>query len=130
MDLVAVRGLTVIMKVSSTFVVRHALTTNMASALTREVMIITVRDFIQQETRRVIEPFIGRKMTSNLAGEIGGALGSMLASAVDTQIIVDYKGVVAERDTVQPDYIKVTAFYIPIMGLNWVDVEYQVRVRF
>lgn len=130
MDMVATRGLTVIMKVSQSFIIRHALTTNMSSALTREVMIITVRDFIQQETRRVIDPFIGRKMTANLAGEIGATLGSMLASAVDSQIIVDYKGVTAIKDTVQPDYIKVTAFYIPIMGLNWVDVEYQIRVRF
>jgi hypothetical protein len=130
MDLVAVRGLTVIMKVSSTMVIRHAMTTNMTSALTREVMVITIRDFIQQETRRVVEPYIGRKMTSSLPGEVGAAVGSMLASAVDAQIIVDYKGVTAVRDSVQPDYIKVTAFYIPIMGLNWVDVEYQIRVRF
>jgi hypothetical protein len=130
MDLVATRGLTVIMKVSQTFVIRHGLTTKMDSALTREIMVITIRDFIQQETRRVLEPFIGRKMTANLAGEVAATLGSMLASAVDSQIIVDYKGVTAERDTVQPDYIKVTAFYIPIMGLNWVDVTYQIRVRF
>lgn len=130
MDLVATRGLTVIMKVSSTFVIRHAVTTNMTNVLTREVMIITIRDFIQQETRRVIDPHIGRKMTANLAGEIASSLGSMLASAVDSQIIVDYKGVTAERDSVQPDYIKVTAFYIPIFGLNWVDVEYQIRVKF
>jgi hypothetical protein len=54
----------------------------------------------------------------------------MLASAVDAQIIVDYKGVTAERDAVQPDFIKVTAFYIPIFGLNWVDVSYTIRVRF
>ncbi len=130
MDLVATRGLTVIMKVSQTFVIRHALTTKMDNALTREVMIITIRDFIQQETRRVLEPFIGRKMTANLPGEISATLGSMLASAVDSQIIVDYKGVIAERDTVQPDYIKVTAFYIPIFGLNWIDVTYEIRVRF
>lgn len=130
MDIVASKGLTIIMKVSSTFVIRHALTTNMASAMTREVMVITIRDFIQQETRRVVDPFIGRKMTTNLAGEISASVGSMLASAVDSQIIYDYKGVTAERDSVQPDYIKVSAFYIPIFGLNWVDVSYQIRVKF
>ncbi|MDD5649722.1 MAG: hypothetical protein PHF86_04780 [Candidatus Nanoarchaeia archaeon] len=130
MDLVATRGLTVIMKVSSSFIVRHGLTTNMTNTLTREIMVITIRDFINQETRRVLEPFIGRKMTSNLPGEISATLGSTLASAVDSQIITDYKGVVAERDSVQPDYIKVTGFYIPMLGLNWCDVEYQVRVRF
>lgn len=130
MDMVATRGLTIVQKIGSTFVVRHGLTTNMSSALTREIMIITIRDFIQQETRRSLDQYIGRKMTANLAGEVAATLGAMLASAVDSQIIVDYKGVTAERDTVQPDFIKVTAFYIPIFGLNWVEVSYTIRVRF
>lgn len=130
MDLVATRGLTVIMKTGGNFLIRHALTTKMDSALTREVMVITIMDFIQQESRRILDPFIGRKMTDNLPGEVAATLGSMLASAVDSQIIVDYKGVTAERDAVQPDYIKVSAFYIPMMGLNFVDVSYTIRVRF
>jgi len=130
MDLVATRGVTLIQKISSTFLVRHGLTTKMDSALTREIMVITIQDFIQQEARRVLEPFIGRKMTSNLPGEAGTTLGSMLTSAVEAQIITDFKGVIAERDTVQPDYIKVTAFYIPMFGLNWVDVTFTIRVRF
>jgi hypothetical protein len=130
MDLVATRGLTVIMKVSSTFIIRHGLTTNMSSAMTREIMVITISDFIQQETRRVLDPFIGRKMTANLPSEAASTLGSMLSSAVDNLIIVDYKGISAEKDSVQPDYIKVTGFYIPMFGLNWIDVSYTIRVRF
>jgi hypothetical protein len=130
MDLVATRGLTVIVKVGSTFMVRHGLTTKMDSALTREIMVITIKDFIQQESRRVLDPFIGRKMTANLPGEVAATLGAMLAAAVDSQIITTYKGVTAERDAVQPDYVKVTAFYVPIFGLNWVDVSYTIRVRF
>lgn len=130
MDLVATRGLTVIIKTGATFLIRHALTTKMDSALTREVMVITIMDFIQQESRRILDPFIGRKMTNNLPGEVAASLGSMLASAVDTQIIAGYKGVNAERDAVQPDYIKVTASYVPVMGLNYVDVSYTIRVRF
>ena len=130
MDMVATKGVTLIQKISSSFVIRHGLTTNMSSALTREVMIITIRDFIQQETRRVLKPYIGRKMTDNLVGEVSTTLGSMLKSAVNSQIIVDYKGVSAERDSVQPDYITVSAFYVPIFGLNWVSVEYVIRVKF
>jgi hypothetical protein len=130
MDMVAQNGVTIIQKISSSFVVRHGLTTNMENALTREIMIITIRDFIQQETRRVLDPYIGRKMTANLTGDISATLGSMLKSAVNSQIIVDYKGVSAIRDSVQPDYITVTAFYVPIFGLNWIDVSYQIRVRF
>jgi len=130
MDMVATRGLTVVQKIGSTFVIRHGLTTKMDSALTREIMVITIRDFIQQEARRILDPFIGRKMTANLPGECAATLGSMLNSAVNAQIIVDYKGVTAERDSVQPDFILITAFYIPILGCNWIDCQFGIRTKF
>jgi hypothetical protein len=130
MDMVATRGLTLIQNIRSSFVVRHALTTNMDSTLTREVMVITIIDFIQEQSRIVIDPFIGRKMTPNMPGQISATLGSMLASAKDSQIITDYKGIASVRDPRQPDLINVTAFFIPMFGLNWVSVSYQVQVSF
>jgi hypothetical protein len=130
MDMVASRGVTLIQKISSSFVIRHGLTTNMSSILTKEIMIITIKDFIQQQARQVLDSYIGRKMTGNLTNEISTSLGSMLRSATDAQIIKDYKGVTAEIDSVQPDYIKVSAFYVPIFGLNYIQVTFTVRTRF
>jgi hypothetical protein len=130
MDMVATRGITIIQKIASTFVIRHGMTTNMSSALTREIMIITIRDFIQQSTRNVLDQFIGQKMLSNLPGAIANAVSSMLKSAVAAQIIVDFKGVSAQVDNQQPDYITVSAAYIPIFGLNWISVQYTIRTKF
>jgi hypothetical protein len=130
MDMVASKGVTLLEKVGATFTIRHGLTTNMASSLTREQNIITIRDFIQQEARRVLNPYIGRKFTANVPNDMITTLSSMLRAAIDKQIIVNYKGVSAERDKVEPDYIKMTAYYIPIIGLNYVEVSFNVRIRF
>jgi hypothetical protein len=130
MDMVASSGLTVIQRISQTIFIRHGLTTKMDNALSREIMVITIKDFIQQEARRSLDRYIGSKMTGGLTNDIASTLGSMLASAVDAEIITDYKGVTAERDSNQPDFIKVSAFYIPIFGLNWIDVSFTIRVKF
>ena len=130
MDQVATKGICVIEKRGASFVIRHALTTRMESTFTREIMVTTIKDFIQQEARRVLDPYIGKKFTANLTTDVSTTLASMLRSAVDATIIVDFKGVVAERDAVQPDYIKCVAFYIPIVGLNWISVDFNIRARF
>ena len=130
MDMVAVSGVTIIQKIASTFVIRHGMTTDQSSVLTREIMVVTIADYIQQSTRNVCKQFIGQKMLPSLTGNISNSVGSMLKSAVTAQIIFDYKAVTAQVDPNQPDYIVVTASYIPIFGLNWVGVTYTIRTKF
>jgi hypothetical protein len=130
MDMVATRGVTIIQNISSVFVIRHGMTTNMSSALTREIMITTIKDFIQQETRRICDAFIGIKLTPNIPGSIANVIGAMLNSAVNSQIITAYKGVTAAIDKDQPDYVVVSAEYVPIFGLNWIGVTYSIRTKF
>jgi len=130
MDMVATRGVTIIQKIASTFVIRHGMTTNMSSVLTREIMITTIKDFVQQSTRNVLDGFIGQKMFPSLTGQIASTLTGMLRSAVTAQLIVDYKPAIAVVDANQPDYITVTASYVPIFGLNWVAVTYTIRTKF
>jgi len=128
-DMVANRGVTIIENVLGVMRVRHALTTRMESSLTREINITTIKDFIQQEGRRILDPYIGRKFLVNLTGQVATTLAAMLRSAVEVELIIDFKGVTAERDSVQPDFIKVQAFYQPVIGLNWIDVTFNLRTR-
>ena len=129
MDMVANYGVTVIEKINP-FIIRHGLTTDMSNSLTREQNIITIRDFIQQEARRVLDPYIGRKFTATLPNDVTTTLSAMLRAAVDATIIVDYQNVSAERDEVEPDFIRATAYYIPIIGVNYIEVVFNVRIRF
>jgi len=131
MDMVANKGVTVIQLIGSTTMqIRHGLTTNMASSLTREQNIITITDFIQQEARRVLDPYIGRKFVRTLTTDVSTTLGAMLRAAIEAEIIVDFKNVSAERDAVEPDFIRASAFYIPIVGVNYIEVTLNIRVRF
>lgn len=129
MDMVANYGVTIIER-KNPLVVRHALTTNMSSSLTREQNIITIRDFIQQEARRVLDPYIGRKFVRTITTDVATTLSAMLRAAIEAEIIVDFKNVSAERDSVEPDFIRAVAFYIPIFGVNYIEVQFNVRIRF
>ena len=118
MDMVANFGVTIIER-KNPFVVRHGLTTNMSSSLTREQNIITIRDYIQQQARAVLDKYIGRKFTAGITTDVATTLGGMLRAAVEAEIIVDYTGVSAERDETEPDFIRAVAYYIPIFGVNY-----------
>jgi len=129
MDMVATKGVTVIMG-GGPFVVRHCLTTRMESTLTRELNITTIRDYTQQESRRALDGYIGRKFVSNLTSEVETSLAAVLQAEKDAQIIDAYKGVSAERDSAQPDFIRCSAYYRPIVGLNWIEVVFNIRIKF
>ena len=128
MDMVASKGVTII--TGEGFKVRHCLTTRMESTLTREYNVTTIRDFIQQSARSGLDKYIGRKFVSNLPAEVATSLSSILQSAKDSQIIVDFKGVTAERDKTQPDFIRASAYYVPVVGLNWIEIIFSIRIRF
>ena len=129
MDQTASGGVTVIER-RNPFVIRHGLTTNMATTLTREINIITIRDFIQQEARRVLDPFIGKKFVAGLLNQVENTLSAMLRASVEAQIITDFKGVAAEKDESEPDFIRCVAYYIPVFAVNYIEVVFNVRTRF
>jgi sulfur carrier protein ThiS len=130
MDMIAAKGVTIIQPASSVLFIRHGLTTDMSSVLTREQNIITIRDFIQQAARNGLDMYIGKKFTASLPRDVASTLGAIMRAAVEATIIVDFKGVTAERDSTQPDFIRAVAFYIPIVGLNYIEVSFNIRVRF
>lgn len=128
MDMLATKGVTIVAG-RNPFYIRHCLTTNMDSILTRELNVVTVGDFIQQETRRVLDKFIGNKFTAAVVGDVTAVLKAMLQAAKDLNLIVDFSGITASRDPNQPDFIRASAFYVPIVGVNYIEVVYNIRVR-
>jgi hypothetical protein len=106
------------------------MTTNMSSTLTRELNITTIRDFIQQEARRVLDQFIGRKFVGTILNQVENTIAAMLRGAIEADIIVDMKRPTAERDAQQPDFIHVYAAYLPVVGINWIDVVFDLRLKF
>lgn len=120
---VAVAGTVVIQQVPGTLRVRDARTTDVTNVLTREPTVVLISDEIQKESRVVLDPFIGIKYLSGVAGQIEGRLANYLKFKKKAQIIRDYRDVKAlpGSDAVS---IVVAAKYAPVLPLLYIDLKY------
>lgn len=126
---VAQAGVTVLQEAGTELQIRHALTTDMSSVLTREYNVTTANDLVQQLTRRVLDPFIGTKFLRGEESTVESAVGSMLMSLVNANIISEYTGIKATSDAVDPTVLRVSYVYRPIFAVNWIEVTIQLRSR-
>jgi len=129
MDLVANSGVTIIEDTNPVLRVRHALTTNMTSALTREVSIITIKDFVQQAMRFALEQYIGEKYLLRLNNDIAITANSVMQQLVDREIIVAASGASVETDQGDPTMAVVEISYAPVFPLNYIKVTFNLRGR-
>jgi hypothetical protein len=124
MDMVAIKGVTII---TQNFTVRHSLSTNMSNIITSDPAVTTISDFIQQQTRQVLDPFIGRKIVDGFTNDVARTDTAMLRAAKQAQIISNYTPATAVRDPNNPKMINVSAYYVPVFGCDWILVEYGLR---
>lgn len=123
---VAAAGVTVIQSIPGTLRVRHGLTTDTTNVLTQEPTVRLIADQIQQESRAILDPFIGIKYLPGVAGQIEGRLANYLKYKKKAQIIVDYRDVKAlpGADAVS---IVVAARYAPVLPLLYIDLKYTLQ---
>lgn len=129
MDMVANSGVTVIEDTNPVLRIRHALTTNMTSALTRELSIITIRDYVQQAMRFALEQYIGQKYLARLNNDIAITANSVMMQLVQREIIVAATGASVETDLADPTMARVEISYAPVFPLNYIQVTFNLRGR-
>lgn len=121
---IAVAGTVVVQQIPGSILrVRDARTTDITNVLTREPTVVLISDEIQKESRVVLDPFIGIKYLSGVAGQIEGRLANFLKFKKKAQIIRDYRDVKAlpGSDAVS---IVVAAKYAPVLPLLYIDLKY------
>ena len=123
----ATAGITILTEQQASMQIRHAVTTDMSNALTREPTIVFIKDEVQRDTRAVLDPFIGQKFLQNKLTDIEITVSNMLKGKVQAEKIVEYKGVSATVDPSDPTQADVVAFYSPVFPLNWIQVNYTIR---
>lgn len=109
--------------------VRHGLTTDMTSIVTKTPTIRQIADFVQQQSRRTLDQFIGQKFLPGILSQIEGRLAKLLQTLVSRQIIALYTGVRAVVDPEDPTVANVEAFYQPIFPLLYIVLEYHLRAN-
>lgn len=134
MNLVAQSGVTVLVDVVPGKVkVRHGLTTDMKGAslnsieMAKTPTVIQIMDYIQQQTRATLDPFVGTKNLGQKLSQVEGRVSMMLKGAVASDIIVGYRNVRATVDPAQPTLISVTAAIAPVFPLDYIVVSFQLN---
>ena len=129
MNQTAATGLTVLEDLVPNLLVRHAMTTNPYSVLTREPSVIYIKDFVQQQMRIVLEPFIGAKFLPSIIQDVESIVDGLMNNMINQQIITKFSGTSAVQDDVDPTILKVETFYSPVFPLNWIVMTFNLRVK-
>lgn len=124
---VAVRGVTVVEEGEPFLRVRHGLTSDMSSVLTRTPTVRQIADDVQQNTRDVLDRFIGIKYLPTVLGQVEGRVSQMFRAYVRAQIVASYTGISATPDPDDPVSALVRGAYRPIFPLLYLLVEYALR---
>jgi len=125
----AVSGVTVIEQVDTVMRVRHGLTTNMSSVITRTPSVILTIQLVQQTVRKVLDPMIGQKFTPQLLKSSETALLGMFQNLIQQQIVAKVAGIKASVDEDDPTIMRTECIYVPVFPLEYVVHTSQIRIR-
>lgn len=128
-NLVAVSGVTVIEQLDNVMRVRHGLTTNMSSVITRTPSVILTIQLVQQTVRKVLDPLIGQKFTPQLLKSAETALLGMFQNLIQQQIVAKVAGIKASVDEEDPTIMRTECIYVPVFPLEYIVHTSQIRIR-
>jgi hypothetical protein len=120
-------GVLVIEDRDPVMIVRHAVSTDPTNVLTREVYVTTTADEVQKNMRANLRQYIGRKDSRKLLPDIVDTVASTMGALMEAEIISAYTGIEAVLDDNDPTIVRVTAYYRPIFGVNWIVVTFNLR---
>lgn len=125
----AMAGITVLEDLDPIIRIRHGLTTNMASVLTRLPTVTQISDYVQQQSRIVLDSFIGTKFLSSRTNEVVVSLNSLFRAMVQAEIVAAYMGIHAEVDESDITTLLAEVYYSPIVPLLYIRVTFNLRAR-
>lgn len=129
MNQTAVAGVTILEDLTPNLLIRQAMTTNPYSVLTREPSVIFIKDYVQQQVRTVLAPFIGVKLLPSVIQDIETTLNNLLNQIVNLEIITAFTGTSVTQDENDPTILNVETFYSPVLPLNWISVTMNLRMK-
>jgi hypothetical protein len=126
---VAVAGVSIIEQSDNGMRIRHGLTTNPATVITRTPSVTLTIHHVQQTMRRVLDPFIGQKFTGALLKSAETAMTGAFATMIDQQIVTKVAGISVSVDPADPTIMRAEAIYVPVFPLEYVVSTLSIRVR-
>lgn len=125
----AVAGITLLEDLDPIIRVRHGLTTDMSTSLSRLPTVTQIADFVQQQSRQVLDTFVGTKFLASRTNEVEVAMTALFRQLVQAEIVGAFTGIAAEIDPVDPTILRFEAFYQPIFPLLYLVLTFNLRAR-
>lgn len=124
---VASSGVTVISQRVDGLKVRHGLTTNMTSVLTKTPTVIQIADDVHVRARNLLSRYIGLKYVPQTIQQIEGQVNNLFKQLVRDQIISTYTGLSVTRDANDPTQLNIEVFYKPVFPLLYIQFNFTVQ---
>lgn len=129
LDLVAAEGVTILNNVDGALEVRHYMSTDPSTPVTREPTNASIGARVAKTMRKVFKPFIGKKSKQSMANDMTIVGQAALRNLVDAEIIEGYKNMTVVRDANDPSVFHVSFAYKPMFSVLWIEITFQVQVR-
>lgn len=120
-------GVTVLKKTINGIQVRHGLTTDMTSVLTKTPTVIQIADDVHLRCRNLLDSYIGTKFVPNTIQQIQGRVNNLFKQLVRDQIISTYTGLTVTSDPNDPTGLLVDVFYKPVYPLLYIQFTFTVQ---
>lgn len=114
--------------------VRHGVTTDMTSLVTKEISLVRIADTLFEVVQLGMEAagLIGEPITAETVVAVKGSLQGLLEQAVSSELIVDYANLAVRQQTYpsgDPSIIECKFSYQPALPLNYITVQFQVDLQ-
>lgn len=120
-------GVTVLKQTVNGIKVRHGLTTDMTSILTKTPTVIQISDDVHLRCRNLVSAYIGTKFVPNTIQQIQGRVNNLFKQLVRDQIISTYTGLSVTTDPNDPTALLVDVFYKPVYPLLYIQFTFTVQ---
>jgi hypothetical protein len=124
---VANSGVSVLVPAGNNLKIRHGLTTDVSSTLTKVPTVVQIADEVHLRARNLLEGYIGQKYLSSVIGQIEGRVNMLFKDLVKEQIIDSYTGLSVVRDPEDPTGLLVEVYYKPVFPLLYIQFTFNIR---
>jgi len=108
-----------------------AITSNTTSALTEDMGVQDVKDYVKKYWREGLwAVYKNKPITRDLPSQMNGSSINMLSKLIEDTIITDYRRISTRQDGTEPRKLKVSGQIKPIFCTNWVDVTFTFVLSF
>lgn len=125
----AVAGITILEDLDPIIRIRHGLTTNMTNVLTRTPTVIQIADHVQQQSRAILDSFVGTKFLASRTNEVVVSMTGLFRSLVQAEVVGAFKGMTAAIDENDPTVLRFEMYYQPIFPLEYLILTFNLRAR-